>query len=111
MRAAQTTSARHDDSLSAAVALCIDTIAVDHERARPLRGGGCRLRPSAASPHAESPVAGLSEPLRWRVAACYRASFFACLRRRRSRTALSRVNLAMVVFFLAFEPISISSCV
>src|SRR3954471_13933831 len=37
------------------------------------------------------------------AAACFRASFLACLRRRRSRTAFSRLSFAIVVFFLAFD--------
>jgi hypothetical protein len=40
------------------------------------------------------------------AAACFLASFFACFRIRRSRTAASRLSFAIVVFFLELEAMS-----
>ena len=37
------------------------------------------------------------------AAACFLASFLACFRSRRSRTAVSRLSFAIVVFFLDFD--------
>jgi hypothetical protein len=48
----------------------------------------------------------LGEP----AAACFLASFLACFRSRRSRTAFSRLSFAIVVFFLELEAMCFRPC-
>jgi hypothetical protein len=49
-------------------------------------------------------------PLGGSAAACFLASFLACFRSRRSRTAFSRLSFAIVVFFLEFEATRFRPC-
>ncbi len=59
---------------------------------------------NAGRDQATSPARGSSGTPGRSAAACFLASFLACFRSRRSRSAFSRVNFAIVVFFLALEP-------
>jgi hypothetical protein len=50
-----------------------------------------------------SPVGASLDPLEMLGAACFLASFLACLRARRSRTAFSRLCFAIVVRFFELD--------
>src|SRR5947207_14565149 len=57
------------------------------------------------------PVEGVSGWAGVCVAACFLACFLACFSRRRSRSLLSRVSFAIVVFFLPVEAMRVRSFV
>src|SRR5919199_5443241 len=64
-------------------------------------------RRAAGQPSAEAP--GSLERTEASAAACLRASFLACFCSRRSRTARSRLILAIVVFFLELDAMRMHS--
>src|SRR5438128_60194 len=69
---------------------------------------GARAPASGWAPRGQrSTGGGPSSALGGAAAAAFRASFLACLRSRRSRTALSRLSLAIVVFRFELDAIRV----